>query len=136
MVLDGEGGDHSTYARRLRLLLAAEHLDRQAAPDGYPGDTGPLTPGRTPPETDDGPLLELMADCQDPHAMFDAYAASAAALQAWHDGGRRGERPAGRLRPLRRPTFSPLTRLWAGAMFRTIHDPDGRPRVLRRRHEF
>ncbi len=110
VVLDSAGGDHSAYARRLRLLLAAEHLDRRAEPGGYPGDTGRLTPGGSPAETHDGPLLELMADCVDLHAMFDAYAASAAALQSWHDRGRLGKRPAGRLRPLRRLSFSRLTR--------------------------
>lgn len=136
VVLDNDGGDHSAYARRLRLLLAAEHLDRQAQPGGCPGDTSVLTPGRTPAETDDGPLLELMGDCLDLRAMFDAYAESAADLQAWHDGGRRGDRPAGRLRPLRRLTFSRLTRAWAEPMFHAVHDPDGRPRALRRRHEF
>ena len=48
-----------------------------------------------------------MADCVDPHDMFDAFASSAAALQAWHDGGRQGERPPGRLRALRRLHLSP-----------------------------
>ena len=77
-----------------------------------------------------------MADCLDPHAMFDAFAASAAALQDWHDNGRLGERPPGRLRPLRRVHLSRLTRAWATPVFRVIHDPDGRPRVLRRRRAY
>ncbi|HYI59195.1 MAG TPA: phospholipase D family protein [Microlunatus sp.] len=136
VVLDTSGGDHSAYARRLRLALAAEHLDRRLGPDEYPGDISALEPGRTPETLDDRLLLEVMADCVDGHAMFDAFGASAAALQAWHDGGRRGERPPGRLRPLHRFHPSPLTRAWAGPLFRAVHDPDGRPRVLRRRHAF
>lgn len=136
VVIDTAGADHSPYARRLRLALAAEHLDRRLGPDSYPGDISVLESGRTPAELDDTLLLDVMADCVDPASMFDTFAASAADLQAWHDAGRVGERPPGRLRPLRRLHFSPLTRLWAGAMFRHVHDPDGRPRPLRRRHAF
>lgn len=136
VVLDTVGGDHSAYARRLRLTLAAEHLDRRLAPEDYPGDMSALATRRTPAELDDGPLLAAMADCVDPHAMFDAFAESAARLQAWYDGGRRGDRPPGRLRPLRRLRFSRWTRAWAEPMFRAVHDPDGRPRALRRRHAF
>ena len=64
------------YARRLRLTLAAEHLDR--SPDA-------------------------MDDCVDAAGMFAAYAQSAAALDEWHAGGRRGPRPPGRLRRLEPP---------------------------------
>jgi phosphatidylserine/phosphatidylglycerophosphate/cardiolipin synthase-like enzyme len=136
VVLDTSGGDHSTYARRLRLTLGAEHLDRRLGPDDHPGDLSRLDHRRTPDLLDDRPLLESMADCLDPHAMFDAFAASAAALQDWHDDGRRGERPPGRLRPLRRLHLSAFTRAWATPLFRVIHDPDGRPRVLRRRRAY
>ena len=136
LVLDTAGSDHSPYARRLRLTLATEHLDRRLGPDDYPGDISALEAGRTPAELNDELLLEVMRDCVDPHAMFDTYASSADSLRAWHDAGRRGERPPGRLRPLRRLEFSPLTRTWAGLLFRTVHDPDGRPRALRRRHAF
>ena len=136
VVLDTAGPDHSAYARRLRLTLAAEHLDRRLGPDDYPGDIATLEPGRTPDLLDDQPLTQLMADCLDPHAMFDAFASSAADLQDWHDNGRQGERPPGRLRPLRRLRLSPLARAWAAPVFRIIHDPDGRPRVLRRRRAY
>ncbi|HEY5979774.1 MAG TPA: phospholipase D-like domain-containing protein [Microlunatus sp.] len=136
VVLDTVGGDHSAYARRLRLTLAAEHLDRRLGPDGHAGDLSAHASGVTTDGFDDQPLLDLMADCRDPVVMFDAFAAAAAALQAWHDGGRQGERPPGRLRPLRRLHPSALTRAWAGPLFRAVHDPDGRPRVLRRRRAY
>jgi hypothetical protein len=78
-----------------------------------------------------------MADCVDPAAMFWAYADSAAALQAWHDRGQpAGERPPGRLRALHRIRLTPLTRAWATPVYRTLHDPDGRPRALRRRRSY
>ena len=53
VVLDTAGGDHSAYARRLRLTLAAEHLDRELGPEAYPGDISALEPGRTPQDLDD-----------------------------------------------------------------------------------
>jgi phosphatidylserine/phosphatidylglycerophosphate/cardiolipin synthase-like enzyme len=118
VVLDTSAADHSVYARRLRLALAAEHLDRRIGP------------------ADDESLLDVMADCIDPVGMFDAFASAADALQQWHDAGRSGVRPAGRLRRLREVHLSPVTRAWARPLYRAIHDPDGRPRALRRRHEF
>jgi phosphatidylserine/phosphatidylglycerophosphate/cardiolipin synthase-like enzyme len=136
VVLDTEGGDHSAYARRLRLTLATEHLDRQLGPDAYPGDISVLEPGRAPEDLDDSVLLEVMADCVDSHAMFDAFSSSARALQAWHDGGRQGQRPPGRLRPIHRVHVSPATRAWAGLVYRVILDPDGRPRALRQQRAF
>ena len=100
------------YAGDLRLMLAAEHLDRldEVAEHG---------------------LHHAMADCADPAGMYDAYAASASRLQSWHDGGRVGERPPGRLRPIPLPPLSRFTRLWAAAPLDLVHDPDGRPAPLR-----
>jgi phosphatidylserine/phosphatidylglycerophosphate/cardiolipin synthase-like enzyme len=100
------------YARRLRLTLAAEHLDR---------------------DVDDDTLLDRMADCVAPEGMFDAFARSAADLDAWHDGGRVGARPPGRLRRLDLPDIGPLARVLALPAYLAVHDPDGRPRPLRRR---
>ena len=136
VVVDEAGGDHSAYARRLRLTLAAEHLDRHVGAAGFPGDISRIETGTAPGDLDDAELLRVMADCVDGRGMFDGYAASAAALQAWHDGGRRGSRPPGRLRPIDVPRLSRLTKLWSGPFYRTVHDPDGRPRALRRRGEF
>jgi phosphatidylserine/phosphatidylglycerophosphate/cardiolipin synthase-like enzyme len=71
-----------------------------------------------------------------PAAAFEAFARSAAALQAWHDGDRSGERPPGRLRPLSSPPTGRATRAWATPLYRTIYDPDGRPRGWRRRGRY
>ncbi|MEJ7833022.1 MAG: phospholipase D-like domain-containing protein [Nocardioides sp.] len=102
---DREGG----YARRLRLTLAAEHLDRR------------------PDEMD---------DCVDPVGMFTAYDESSWRLEEWYAGGRAGARPPGRLRRLQVPELGRLSRAWALLPYLTMHDPDGRPRSLRRRDEF
>jgi phosphatidylserine/phosphatidylglycerophosphate/cardiolipin synthase-like enzyme len=102
-VLD-QSGSGTPLARRLRLALSREHLDR---PDG--DDCG-------------------LTDAGD---AFAAFAASAERLQAWHDGGRRGPRPPGRLRPYGQPRLSALTRGWAGPAYRWLYDPDGRPADLR-----
>ena len=136
VVIDTSGSDHSPYARRLRLTLAAEHLDREIGPAEFPGDISTIATGEAPGELDDTELLQVMADCVDSEAMFEAFAASAAALQAWHDGGGQGPRPPGRLRPLQQPRLPLLTRLWARPFHRAVHDPDGRPRALRRRGGF
>jgi phosphatidylserine/phosphatidylglycerophosphate/cardiolipin synthase-like enzyme len=72
----------------------------------------------------------------EPTAAFEAFARSAAALQAWHDGGRAGERPPGRLRPLQSSPPGRFTRAWATPLYRTIYDPDGRPPTWRRRGRY
>ena len=115
VVVDPGAADHSPYARRLRLTLAAEHLDR---------------------EVDDDSLLEVMDDCVDAAGMFSAYAETAARLDAWHDGGRVGERPAGRLRKLPAPDLSRFQRAAALVPYLVLHDPDGRPRPWRRKGGF
>ncbi len=103
-----------SFARDLRLNLAAEHLGRPAS------------------AVADG----AMDDCVDPHGMYDAFSHAADALDAWHEGGRTGPRPAGRLRRLAVPQLSSLTRAWSAAAYLSVHDPDGRPRPLRRRDRF
>jgi phosphatidylserine/phosphatidylglycerophosphate/cardiolipin synthase-like enzyme len=115
VVVDTEGANHSAYARRLRLTLAAEHLDRSTQPNE---------------------LLDVMADCISGRGMFEAFASSARRLQAWHAAGEVGPRPPGRLVPLPAPRLSRFARLWAGPLYRVVHDPDGRPKTLRRRSEF
>jgi phosphatidylserine/phosphatidylglycerophosphate/cardiolipin synthase-like enzyme len=110
----GDAGP-ARYARDLRLTLAAEHLDRSADP---------------------ATLAEVMADCVDPAGMFDAYARAAEGLDAWHESGRSGPRPPGRLRRLSPPELSRRSRVLALAPYLLLHDPDGRPRPLRRRNGF
>jgi hypothetical protein len=96
------------FARNLRLKLAHEHLDR------LPGND-----------------LDLI----DPVSAFAAFAESARKLEAWHDGAG-GSRPPDRLRPYDAPRLPPVTLAWARPLYRSIFDPDGRPRALRRRHQF
>ncbi len=128
--------DHSPYARRLRLTLAAEHLDRRFGDAGYPGDIGELESDAGPADLDDAHLLQVMADCVDPRGMFAAYRDAAAALQAWYDVGCVGERPPGRLRPLEIPDLPWWQRAAAEVAYRTVVDPDGRPARLKRRRAF
>ena len=68
--------------------------------------------------------------------MFAAYAETAAALDAWHAAARVGPRPPGRLRRLEPPVLGPVARALATVPYLTVHDPDGRPRSLRRRDAF
>ena len=97
------------FARRLRLGLAREHLDRTDGDD---------------------------ADLHEAAGLFTAFAATARALDAWHAGGRPGPRPPGRLRSYRIEPLPRHTRLWARPMYHLIYDPDGRPPALRRRGAF
>ncbi|MDT4983481.1 MAG: hypothetical protein QOF95_971, partial [Pseudonocardiales bacterium] len=59
---------------------------------------------------------------------------SADALQAWHDSGREGPRPAGRLRPHVPERLPRRHRPWAVPVYRWIYDPDGRALRDRLRH--
>lgn len=108
----GLGDGARVFARELRLRLAREHLD-ESEPD--PGAPDPLC---------------------DPLRTFDAFAAAASALDAWHAGGRRGPRPPGRLRAYRPPELSSLTRKVSMPFYRLLVDPDGRPMRLRLRKSF
>ncbi len=105
------------YARSLRLTLAAEHLDRL-------------------PDVARRGLDEATADLRDPHAMFDAYADAAVALDAWHAGGRAGPRPPGRLRTLPLVDFGPWQRRLLGVPLDWVHDPDGRPGPLQKSDDY
>ncbi|MEU9145540.1 phospholipase D family protein [Streptomyces sp. NPDC048349] len=109
----GLGDGARVFARELRLELMREHLD---APDG--------------PERRDQDAL-----C-DPVAAFDAFAETAASLDAWHEGGCRGSRPPGRLRRYAPPDLPAVKRVLATPLHHVLVDPDGRPLRLRRRNAF
>nr|WP_256096985.1 hypothetical protein [Streptomyces agglomeratus] len=114
----GLGDGARRFARNLRLELSREHLDREA-------------PDREEPDAPDA----ADALC-DPVGAFDAFAASAAALDSWYDGGRKGPRPPGRLRTYRPPDLSQPARALSMPLYRLLVDPDGRPFTLRRRNTY
>ncbi|GAA4932215.1 phospholipase D family protein [Streptomyces coeruleoprunus] len=109
----GLGDGARRYPRELRLTLSREHLDL---------DT-PASPG--------GP-----DQLCDPAGAFRAFADSAAALDAWHDGGCRGPRPPGRLRAYRTPRLSRFAEVLSTPAYHLLVDPDGRPLGLRRRNAY
>ena len=96
----GRGDGARVFARDLRLQLWREHLDRQ----------------------DDD-----VSDLLHPKDAFAAFRQQAARLAAWHDGGRRGPRPPGRVMPHQPVRVTALQRLWATPLYRVVYDPDGRP---------
>jgi phosphatidylserine/phosphatidylglycerophosphate/cardiolipin synthase-like enzyme len=104
---EGMGRGPGTYAHVLRTALSREHLGTEAA--------------------------SAAGSCA---TAFAAFQQSATRLDAWHEGGRLGPRPAGRLRSYRLPTLSPGTKAWASAAYRLIYDPDGRPLAWRRAGRF
>ena len=103
----GLGDGARSFARRLRLELWREHLDRR----------------------DDHGLL-------DPDEAVEAMRSSATALDAWHAGGRSGPRPRGRLRHHSVDYPPRWQRILLSPAYRTLVDPDGRPprMKLRGRH--
>ncbi|MFD7910861.1 phospholipase D family protein [Streptomyces sp. NPDC059752] len=104
----GSLGDGArAFARELRLELMHEHTGAGAAD-------------------------ELC----DPVSAFAAFAASARALDAWHESGRPGPRPPGRLRRYVSPDLSVTQRLLAAPLHHLLVDPDGRPLGMRLRGRF
>jgi phosphatidylserine/phosphatidylglycerophosphate/cardiolipin synthase-like enzyme len=106
--LTGAGEGARVFARELRLALWREHLG-----------TG----------TDESLLL-------DPVSGFDVWRQIAGALDEWHRTRRSGPRPEGRARAHEPQPVSILARAWAGAFYRLVVDPDGRPPHLKRAHRF
>ncbi|MFG2985698.1 phospholipase D family protein [Streptomyces sp. NPDC048258] len=109
----GLGDGARAFARELRLELMREHLDAQ-----------------------DGAAQRAQDALCDPVTAFDAFAESAAALDAWHEGGCRGPRPPGRLRRYVPPDLPTTKRLLATPLHHVLVDPDGRPLGMRRRNAF
>ncbi len=103
----GSGDGARRFARDLRLRLWREHL-------GAGSDEG---------------LVDALEGSQRWRAQADA-------LEAWHANGERGPRPIGLIRPHRPRPVPAWQRVWAWPVYRTVVDPDGRPRALRRAHRF
>jgi phosphatidylserine/phosphatidylglycerophosphate/cardiolipin synthase-like enzyme len=103
----GLGDGARRFARELRLELWREHLDRGS---------------------DDGLV--------DPMEALEAVRSSAAALDAWYDGGRSGPRPPGRLRVHPVVPMPTWQRVIATPPYDALVDPDGRPWRMRLRRRF
>jgi hypothetical protein len=68
----------------------------------------------------------------DPSDVFESVRRAADALDAWHREGERGPRPPGQLRNHHLAAVRWWESWWAGPLYRTLVDPDGRPKKLKR----
>lgn len=123
--LSEQEGSEPRYAERLRLTLAAEHLDLL--------DPDELTDLES---VEEARLSAVTQECADPVEMFHRFAESARTLDDWYAGGRPGQRPAGRLRTLPWPKLPWYRIAFAAPWYRYLHDPDGRPSRLRWRERY
>ena len=106
----GLGDGARRFARELRLTMMREHLG-----------------------------IDEDDDLLDPERAADTVRKSAAELDAWHDGGCHGPRPAGRLRshPIGKEGKLPARHRWITApIYRSFLDPDGRPLDMRLRRTY
>jgi phosphatidylserine/phosphatidylglycerophosphate/cardiolipin synthase-like enzyme len=106
----GVGDGARVFARDLRLELWREHLDRAA----------------------EDPIDDLL----DPTKAFAVMQDSAQALRSWHESGRSGPRPPGRLCPHVPERLSWWRKPLVWPVYRWLYDPDGRAlrdRLRRRR---
>jgi phosphatidylserine/phosphatidylglycerophosphate/cardiolipin synthase-like enzyme len=102
----GLGDGARTFARRLRLDLMREHLDRDAGDD---------------------------ADLLHPDGAVEAMLRAAAGLDAWHEAGHQGPRPPGRLRNHPKRRGPEWARRLIAPVYDLAYDPDGRPWRMRAR---
>lgn len=68
-----------------------------------------------------------VADLLDPAEAFAAFRRWADLLAAWHEGGRSGSRPPGRVSRHSSRDSTAVQRLWATPLYLMVYDPDGRP---------
>jgi phosphatidylserine/phosphatidylglycerophosphate/cardiolipin synthase-like enzyme len=119
-------------------VLDTTHDDREPLDPGGLGDRARVLPRETRLRLwceHLGRREEDVADLLEPVSAFEAWRAAAGALDAWHDGGRQGPRPAGHAR-VHRPERVPRGhRWWSRVVHDVFVDPDGRPRRLRHTDE-